>query len=86
MNDLDHAIDSLAQLCAVYSRNCDTVNFARTHAELRGWQDVRDGKPHNEIYLHHAELRYLYRQARHDAYALLQPTPEEPCTKKTSNM
>ena len=85
MNDLDHAISSLEHLCAIHARNCDTVNFARTQAELRGWQDVRDGKPHNEIYLHHAELRYLYRQARHDAYALLQPQ-EESCTKTTSNM
>lgn len=72
MTALQHAISSMAREVACYSRAGDALNFARRQAELWGYQDVRDGVPRErrEQGIHHAELLYLYRQAREDAERL----------------
>ncbi len=72
MTDLDHAIESMTQEVACYSRACDALNFGRRQAELWGYEDVRDGvlREQREPSIHHAELLYLYRQAREDAERL----------------
>jgi hypothetical protein len=72
MSALDHAIASMTQEVACYSRDCDAINFARRQAELWGFEDVRDGVPRwqREMSLHHAELRALYAQARVEAELL----------------
>lgn len=73
MTALEHAIASMTQEVACYSRDCDAINFARRQAELWGFEDVRDGVPREqrEQAIHHAELRYLYAQARVDAELLM---------------
>lgn len=72
MTALQHAIANMTKEVACYSRACDAINFARRQAELWGFEDVRDGVPREtrEQAIHHAELRYLYRQARIEAELL----------------
>lgn len=72
MTALDHAIAMITEEVSCYSRRCDAINFAKRQAELFGYCDVRDGVPRErrEQGIHHVELLYLYRQARHDAELL----------------
>ena len=85
MTDIDHAIDNLINLVKCFAAQGNLQDAMRAQAELEGWLSVREGFAFDDSPYHHAELRYLYRQARHDAQALLQPQ-EEPCTKTTSNI
>lgn len=73
MTTLDLAIASMTAEVACYSRACDAINFAKRQAELWGFEDVRDGVPREqrERAIHHAELRYLYAQARVEAELLV---------------
>ncbi len=72
MTDLDHAIENLEKLFQCFSRDCKLTDAIKVSHELFGYQDVRDGVPRErrEQGIHHAELLYLYRQAREDAELL----------------